>query len=277
MSIGLTLIIATLAGWHVNATAVDAVIALSVVVVAVVAYQGRPTSWTVFTGVVFGFGLIHGLGLSTRLQDIGLPEDGLLARVIAFNIGIEIGQLAAIAVIVAVAAGIRKLARTDTENTAPALYRLATAGLLIGGAAAFSAVLYTAVTDSPADDTSEAAAAAAACTEGPRTDNFPVQGGHTAKSFFEPTEITPLGDFGHSLADGYVVYLYRPQLPAANVEQLRELVHGPDSVGKGLLAGPGTGQVPAVKAVTATRTLTCTTYDHAAVQEFTNAQFPALQ
>ncbi|WP_309235798.1 HupE/UreJ family protein [Amycolatopsis sp. SID8362] len=78
-----TLIAGTLAGWRVDATVVDIVIALSLVFVGVVGWFGLG---------VFAFGLVHGLGLSTRLQDLGLPEDGLFGRVIAFNVGVEIGQ-----------------------------------------------------------------------------------------------------------------------------------------------------------------------------------------
>lgn len=61
----------------------DAVIGLSVVFVGVVGLWGRPRTWGWFAAVVFGFGLLHGVGLSTRLQDLGPPEDGLLNRVIA--------------------------------------------------------------------------------------------------------------------------------------------------------------------------------------------------
>lgn len=82
----ITLIIGALAGWRVNAVAVDVVIALSVLFGGVVGLVGRPKSWRWFTLGIFGFGLVHVLGLSTRLQEPGLPEDGLLVRVIAFNV-----------------------------------------------------------------------------------------------------------------------------------------------------------------------------------------------
>ena len=87
-----TLIAGTLAGWRVDATVVDIVIALSLVFVGVVGWFGRLTQWRWFGLGVFAFGLVHGLGLSTRLPDLGLPEDGLFGRVIAFNVGVEIGQ-----------------------------------------------------------------------------------------------------------------------------------------------------------------------------------------
>lgn len=61
-----------------------------------VAMIGQPKRWDWFGAAVFGFGLIHGLGLATRLQGLGLPSDGLIWKVICFNIGVEIGQVTAI-------------------------------------------------------------------------------------------------------------------------------------------------------------------------------------
>lgn len=95
----LTLILATLAGWTLSATAVDVVVAFSVVMVGVLAIRGRPTNWRPIAAGVFLFGLIHGLGLATRFHDLGVPDDGLLGKVIAFNIGIELGQLIAIGLV----------------------------------------------------------------------------------------------------------------------------------------------------------------------------------
>ena len=63
------------------------------------------------------FGLFHGLGLATKLQGLGLAEDGLLVNLISFNLGVELGQLAALIVFVLCLAlratanrGIKKLA-----------------------------------------------------------------------------------------------------------------------------------------------------------------------
>jgi len=55
---------------------------------------------------VFGFGLLHGFGLSTRLQQLPLGDDStsMLLRILSFNVGVEIGQIAALAVMVAVLA-----------------------------------------------------------------------------------------------------------------------------------------------------------------------------
>jgi hypothetical protein len=51
---------------------------------------------------ILAFGLIHGLGLSTRLQDLGLPKANLFERVLTFNVGVEVGQLAALTVFLGV-------------------------------------------------------------------------------------------------------------------------------------------------------------------------------
>jgi hypothetical protein len=44
-------------------------------------------------GVVFAFGLLHGLGFASVLADFGLPDTAFLASLISFNIGVELGQL----------------------------------------------------------------------------------------------------------------------------------------------------------------------------------------
>ena len=42
------------------------------------------------------FGFFHGFGLSTKLQDIAISEDGLITNMVSFNVGVEIGQLVAL-------------------------------------------------------------------------------------------------------------------------------------------------------------------------------------
>ena len=51
---------------------------------------------------VLVFGLFHGLGLATRLQDLTLSDDGLLVNLLSFNLGVEIGQLLALSLILLV-------------------------------------------------------------------------------------------------------------------------------------------------------------------------------
>jgi len=268
----LTLIVATIAGWQVNATFVDVVIGLSVVYVGVVALRpGRPR-WRVFAAVIFGFGLIHGLGLSTRLQALGLHEDGLIARVIAFNVGIEIGQLTAIGVICGLVVAGRWLWRTRDRDQ-PLVVHVGAGVLVAGGLLAATLVVYGALTADPAEATTDPAPAAGAadgpCVQGPRTQQFPSGGGHVDRVFWEPNEASPMGDFGHWLADGYLVYLYRPDLPEADLDRLRDAVDG--AIGSAVLAGPSPEQDAAVVAVTASTQLTCEQVEIDALTDFTTS------
>ena len=98
----ITLISATFVGATANYYLVDAVIALSV------CYKGfdNNNGFSSYLGVkspnllmmVFGFGLVHGFGLSTRLQQLPLGDKGLgvLSRIVAFNVGVEVGQVIAL-------------------------------------------------------------------------------------------------------------------------------------------------------------------------------------
>jgi hypothetical protein len=97
-----TLLAGVLAGWHVNAFLVDAIIGLSVVYKAL----DNVGAFRVWFGVepdarpaVLFFGFFHGLGLATKLQDMDLPRDGLVTNMISFNVGVEIGQFLALGAI----------------------------------------------------------------------------------------------------------------------------------------------------------------------------------
>jgi hypothetical protein len=95
----ITLLAGVLLGWHVNAWVVDAIIGLSVV------YKGfenlggfRALGWQPDTRVAVGvFGLFHGLGLATKIQELSLSKASLVPNMIAFNVGVEFGQLIALA------------------------------------------------------------------------------------------------------------------------------------------------------------------------------------
>jgi hydrogenase/urease accessory protein HupE len=89
----LTLITATLAGWRFDADLVDIVIVDSVAFVGIVGLLRRPGVHRWFGPAVLGFGLIHGLGLATRFQQPSPQADGLVSRLIAFNVGVELAQL----------------------------------------------------------------------------------------------------------------------------------------------------------------------------------------
>ena len=99
----ITLITATLKGIALNYYLIDALIALSV---CYIGYENIGGFWKLFKktpnliGVIFLFGLIHGLGLSTRLQQLPLGDNGLIFRILHFNLGVELGQLGALFLIV---------------------------------------------------------------------------------------------------------------------------------------------------------------------------------
>jgi hypothetical protein len=97
----ITLLIGVLGGIRVNPFAVDAVIGLSVVYKAFENLGGfKLLGFSLDTRLaVFLFGLVHGFGLSTKLQDLQLSSDGLVANIIGFNIGVELGQFTALALI----------------------------------------------------------------------------------------------------------------------------------------------------------------------------------
>ena len=99
----ITLALATLGYVHVPSAPVEALIALSIVFVAVEIvrlWQGREgltarAPWV----VAFTFGLLHGLGFAGALSEVGLPAGHIPVALLFFNLGVEIGQLLFIAVI----------------------------------------------------------------------------------------------------------------------------------------------------------------------------------
>jgi hypothetical protein len=75
---------------------VEPLIALSIVYVALEnVLFSKMTPWR--PALVFGFGLLHGLGFAGVLSEFGLPEGQYVVGLIAFNIGVELGQLAVVA------------------------------------------------------------------------------------------------------------------------------------------------------------------------------------
>ena len=95
----LTLLTGVLGNIQANAHIIDAIIGLSVVYKAFENMGGfervigfRPNT----RAAVAIFGLFHGFGLATKLQEFALPQNGLVTNIVSFNIGVEIGQLLAL-------------------------------------------------------------------------------------------------------------------------------------------------------------------------------------
>ena len=91
-----TLAVAALGIVSVPAAIVEPLIAASIVYVAVENLRGGDLRRG-RTAVVFGFGLLHGLGFASVLGDIGLAQGQFLVSLIGFNLGVEAGQLSVIA------------------------------------------------------------------------------------------------------------------------------------------------------------------------------------
>jgi len=86
--------------------AVESVIALSIAVAAlnnIFLFISERSGW-----IVFGFGLVHGLGLAGTLSDLGLERGRLLEPLFGFNLGVELGQVAIVAVLFPVLYVIRR-------------------------------------------------------------------------------------------------------------------------------------------------------------------------
>ena len=99
-----TLLVGVLGGIHANAYIVDAIIGLSVVYKAlenIGAFKRMGLNIDPRAAVLL-FGLAHGFGLSTKLQELSLSREGLTGNIIAFNLGVECGQFAALALILIV-------------------------------------------------------------------------------------------------------------------------------------------------------------------------------
>lgn len=97
-----TLILGVLMRTGANSAVVDAIIGLSIVYKAfenVGGFRGIPKLHLNPKLAVFGFGLIHGLGLATKLLQLRPSPDGLLENLIAFNVGVEIGQFTALGIL----------------------------------------------------------------------------------------------------------------------------------------------------------------------------------
>ncbi|MFD1194689.1 HupE/UreJ family protein [Seohaeicola saemankumensis] len=101
----ITMLLGVWYGWGINAYVIDAIIGLSVVYKAL-DNLGAYRKWFGIQpdtkAATLIFGLFHGTGLATKILEYQIAEDGLLPNLLAFNIGVEIGQILALAVILIV-------------------------------------------------------------------------------------------------------------------------------------------------------------------------------
>jgi hydrogenase/urease accessory protein HupE len=109
----ITLSLATLGVVHVPGPPVEAMIALSILLLAseIVRLQQGQISFTSRRPwiVAFSFGLLHGLGFAGALTEIGLPRGDIPLALFSFNVGVEIGQLMFIGVVLGALACLRRI------------------------------------------------------------------------------------------------------------------------------------------------------------------------
>ena len=108
----ITLVFATLYGIKANYFLIDAVIALTVCYKGFENLGGFKKYFQEkapnLTWMVFIFGLIHGFGLSTRLQQLPLGDNGIVLKILSFNVGVEVGQIIALNIMLFVMSGWRR-------------------------------------------------------------------------------------------------------------------------------------------------------------------------
>jgi hypothetical protein len=115
-------------GWHVlPAAPVEAVIALSIAFVAVEIAREARTRQASFTRknpwlVAFGFGLLHGFGFANALAELEVPATELPFALLGFNLGVELGQLAFVAALLAFRPVLRRLEQSAGVRLNPAGY-----------------------------------------------------------------------------------------------------------------------------------------------------------
>jgi hypothetical protein len=130
-----TLLAGVLGDIRANAYLIDAVIGLSVVYRAFDNLGGFRRLFgfqpdTRASVLIFGF--FHGFGLATKLQEFALPHEGMVAKIVAFNVGVEIGQLLALSGILIVMSAWRRSALFERQAFAANVV-LMTCGFILAG------------------------------------------------------------------------------------------------------------------------------------------------
>ena len=126
----ITLALATFGYVSLPPPPVETLIALSILLVAVEAIHLRhgrsslATRWPWF--IAFAFGLLHGFGFAGALGEIGLPQGDIPLALLFFNIGVELGQLAFIAALLALVAMLRRLIALPQAAPLAAAYGIGT-------------------------------------------------------------------------------------------------------------------------------------------------------
>jgi len=128
--------VATLGIVHIPQAPVEAVIALSILFLAMEIMhekQGKAGLTSLYPWLIaFIFGLLHGFGFAGALAEIGLPQQAITLALVFFNIGVELGQLMFVATIVFIVVMLQRLSYPALLN------KLQTAIVyMIGGVSSF--------------------------------------------------------------------------------------------------------------------------------------------
>ncbi|MEM9173359.1 MAG: HupE/UreJ family protein [Pseudomonadota bacterium] len=99
-----------------SAQLVEPLIAASIAFVALEnLWASEMSRWRPF--IVFGFGLLHGLGFAGFIGELGLPTDRFWSALIGFNVGVELGQLSVVVITLIVLLGLQRIiAQRDKRN-----------------------------------------------------------------------------------------------------------------------------------------------------------------
>lgn len=131
----ITMISGVYFGWQINAHLIDAIIGLSVVYKAL-DNLGAFQRWFGFQPdtklATLIFGLFHGLGLATKILDYDIAPHGLLPNLLAFNVGVELGQISALAVMLIIM-GYWRRTTTFTKHAYTINVVIMTAGFMLVG------------------------------------------------------------------------------------------------------------------------------------------------
>ena len=132
----ITLSLAALEIVRIPSSIIEPAIAVSIVYVAAENFLSRDIDkrWR----DTFGFGLIHGFGFASALQEFGLPRSALVPALASFNLGVEIGQIAIVSLVVPALLGMDRLyakghsAEARSIRPAPAVYSISAAIIGLG-------------------------------------------------------------------------------------------------------------------------------------------------
>ncbi|TMQ62829.1 MAG: HupE/UreJ family protein [Candidatus Eisenbacteria bacterium] len=125
----ITLALAALGLVNIPGRVVEPLIALSIVYLGFENLRSHPGGRDWRTRIAFGFGLVHGLGFASVLREFGLPREALGWSLLAFNLGVEIGQACIVLAVTPLLAGLR----AGLPRMAPRAIAAGSWGIVVAG------------------------------------------------------------------------------------------------------------------------------------------------